>query len=56
MLQVFVVWEFDVCYFLGYSFIMEISWALRSGRQILLLKCVTLGNFLPISESHFFHH
>lgn len=53
MLQVFTVWEFDVCYFWGYAFLMEITWALRSGRQVLLLKCVTLGNSFYLWASVF---
>lgn len=55
MLQVFMVWEFDICYFLGSSFLMEITWALRSGELTLLLKCMTSGNLLLFTEPQFPH-
>lgn len=52
MLQVFTVWGFDVCYFVGSSYLMEMTWARRSGGPALLLKCVTRGNFLSL-DLHF---
>ena len=47
MLQVFTVWESDVCNFLGYSFLMEITWVLKSSKPALFLKCVTLRSIFP---------